>query len=250
MAPALYPYIMGLALGAGFLLSRNTQRDLALPLRQRLAIALWAFCGAMIGAKLPYVFTDWPGLLSGAAWFANGKTILCGLAGGYLGVELAKTACDVRVKTGDSFAVPVAVSIAIGRLACLAGGCCYGTPTDLPWGVVFPTADGLARHPTQLYESGFHAAFAVVLVWLQKRGLFRGQLMKLYIIVYAAYRFGTELIRPEARVWAGLTVYQLGALLLVGLFAWLWRRDVRSRAARAEGVRQPADDVRVCQLDA
>ena len=153
MANTYYTLIMMLAVGAGVFLSRRTQRGLRLTNGEKLGVGLGAFCGAMLGAKLPFVLSDWEGMLSGAAWFASGKTILCGLVGGYFGVEIAKWSLGIRVKTGDSFAVPVAVAVGIGRLACFVGGCCYGTPTSLPWGVIFPAIDSQARHPTQLYEA-------------------------------------------------------------------------------------------------
>ena len=213
------------AVMTGAMLSRRSQRSLALSGGQKLGICLGAFCGAMLGAKLPFVISDPEGLLSGTAWFADGKTILCGLVGGYFGVEIAKWSLHLRVRTGDSFAVPVAASIAVGRLACFSAGCCHGTPTSLPWAVVFPVVDELPRHPTQLYESAFHLTAALVLHQLHRRGLFRGQLIKLYIIVYATYRFASETIRPEARLWGNLTVYQWASLLLIPLFAWLWARD-------------------------
>lgn len=218
---------MAAAIFVGIVLARRTQRPLALSQREKLGIGMGAFCGAMLGAKLPFVLSDWDGLLSGAAWFSNGKTILCGLVGGYFGVELAKWLLGVRIKTGDSFAVPVAAAVGIGRLGCFHAGCCYGTPTSLPWGVVFPNVDALSRHPTQLYEAAFHLTAACVLAWLQWRGLFRGQLIKLYIMSYLIYRFATELIRPEARLWMGLTGYQWAILVLLPLFAWLWHRDAR-----------------------
>lgn len=223
----LYALIMLAAVATGALVARRTQRSLGLTRREKLGIGLGAFCGAMIGAKLPFALADWEGLLSGSAWFSNGKTILCGLVGGYFGVELAKWVLGVRVKTGDSFAVPVALAVGIGRLACFTAGCCYGTPTDLPWGVRFPQIDQLPRHPTQLYEAAFHFTAAVVLFELQSRGLLRGQLIKLYIICYLLYRFATELIRPEVRLWGGLTGYQWAAAALVPLFVWLWIRDRR-----------------------
>jgi prolipoprotein diacylglyceryltransferase len=81
------------------------------------------------------------------------------------------------------------------------------------------------RHPTQLYEAAFSALMAVLLFGLRERGLLRLQLMKLYIVAYLVYRFLTEFIRPEPRLWQGLTGYQLLALAMVPLFVLLWRAD-------------------------
>jgi phosphatidylglycerol:prolipoprotein diacylglycerol transferase len=225
MVDPIYVLIMAAAVLTGIVLARWTQSTLRLTPREKFFIGLGAFCGAMIGAKLPFVLADWDGLLSGLAWFSNGKTILCGLVGGYFGVEIAKWMLGVRTKTGDAFAVPVAAAVGIGRLGCFHAGCCYGTPTLLPWGVVFPNVDHLPRHPTQLYESAFHLTAAVVLYWLLRRGMFRGQLIKLYILSYLIYRFLTEFIRPEARFAGGLTGYQWAALVLAILFVGLWIRD-------------------------
>jgi len=220
-----YTVIMFSAITISVLISRHTQKGLALTFWQKAGLGLGAYCGAMIAAKLPFVFSQWEGFLSGAAWFSNGKTILCGLVGGYAGVETAKWAMLIKTKTGDGFAVPVAVGVAVGRLGCYEFGCCYGTPTDLPWGIVFPGAGELPRHPTQLYETMFHLAMAGLLYVFQRRGLFRGQLIKMYIITYAIYRFCTEFIRPEERIWWGLTGYQVACVVIVFLFAFLWWRD-------------------------
>jgi len=228
-----YAAIMSLAIFAGWLLSRRTQRGLDVSRTERLAIAVGAFCGAMLGAKLPFALADWPGLLSGAAWFSDGKTIVLGLVGGYFGVEVAKWALGVRVKTGDTFAVPVAVAVGIGRVGCFHAGCCHGTPTELSWGVDF--GDGVLRHPTQLYEAAFHLAIAALLAWLAGQALLRGQLVKLYIICYLLYRFVTEWIRPEPQVFGGLTGYQWAAVLLTPLFALLWWRDSRALSRTPSG---------------
>lgn len=228
-----YTLVMLAAVAVMSLLLRRWQASLPLPAWQKLAIGVGGFCGAMIGAKLPFAFSDWAGLVSGTAWLSDGKTIMCGIVGGYFGVELAKWTLDIRVKTGDTFAVPVAVGVAIGRIACFTGGCCYGTPTSLPWGVCFARAgESLPRHPTQLYEAAFHFTMAGLLFGLQQRGLFKGQLIKLYILAYLAYRFLTELIRPEPRVLLGLTGYQWAALGLAPLFVTLWWLDARLFARR------------------
>jgi len=70
----------------------------------------------------------------------------------------------------------------------------------------------------------------VLLVWLVRRpgGVgphLRGQLVKLYILAYLAYRFASEFLRPEPSWMAGLTVYQWTALALAPIFIWLWWRD-------------------------
>lgn len=225
MLPHLYPLIMITAVVTGVILSRRTMPALGLTRIERVAIGMGAFIGAMIGAKLPFALSDWQALISGRAWFDNGKTIVFGLVGGYFGVELAKRSLDIRIKTGDGFAVPVAAAVAVGRLGCFAAGCCYGAVTKVAWGVDF--GDGRLRHPTQLYEFLFHGAAALGLAWLQGKGLFRGQLIKLYILVYLAYRFVTEFIRPEPTLGLGLTGYQWACLALMPVFGYLWVRDRR-----------------------
>lgn len=193
-------------------------------------IGLAAFSGAILTAKLPFLIPGLPGFTAADGLFISGKTILFGMVGGYFGVEFAKRSIGVKTKTGDTFVVPVAASIAIGRLACFCGGCCYGTETDVPWAVMFPAIDQLGRHPTQLYESVFHLVAAVMI----RRKVLPGQLIKLYFICYCCYRFLTEFIRPEARIVGGLTAYQWSAVLFSMLFAWLWWRDaamLRSQSA-------------------
>ncbi len=229
MVPWTYPLIIGAAIVTGVLVSRRTQSTLPLADSERIGIAVGAFIGAMLGAKLPFVLSDWQELVSGRAWFADGKTILTGMAGGYLGVVVAKWSLGICTRTGDSFAVPVAASVAVGRLGCFVAGCCYGRPTSLPWGVVFTQHDGQPRHPTQLYEAAFHALAAVVLYTLQRAGMFRGNLIKLYIIAYAVYRFFTEFVREEQPLWLDLTGYQWSALAMIVVFSALWWHDAEPR---------------------
>lgn len=224
----MYTLIMFLAVASGAALLKLSQRALPMPWEDKLAIGVGAFCGAMLGAKLPFALFGEAEFWTAAAWLSNGKTILAGLVGGYAGVEFVKWVLGIRTKTGDSFAAPVALSVAVGRLACFVGGCCFGTPTTLPWGVVFPAIDSMPRHPTQLYESAFHFAMAIVLLVLQRRGMFRGQLMKLYIICYAIYRFASEQIRPEPEMWGQLTAYQWASVGIVVVFGFLWWHDSRA----------------------
>ena len=73
-----YTLTMIAAVVAGSWLLRDSQKSLPLSTSEKIGLAIGCFCGAMIGAKLPFVLYDWSGFLSGAAWFAHGKTIICG----------------------------------------------------------------------------------------------------------------------------------------------------------------------------
>jgi phosphatidylglycerol:prolipoprotein diacylglycerol transferase len=202
-----------------------------LPRWKGLVLGLAAFVGGSLGAKLPFALAS-PGdaWLDGTAWLSDGKTIVAGLIGAYLAVELAKWALDIHVKTGDTFALPLALALAVGRFGCFFNGCCYGTPTSLPWGISFRMPDGqwLRCHPTQLYEVLFHSLMAVVLIILMRRGTLRGQLLKLYLISYGCFRFLTEYIRPEPIWLAGLTFYQWASLVLILGLLLQWLQEVHA----------------------
>ena len=90
-----------------------------------------------LGGKVPFAAAHQEGWFSYAAWFSDGKTIVAGLIGAYLAVELSKLLLGIHVKTGDTFALPLALAMAVGRWGCFFNGCCYGVETTLPWGVWF-----------------------------------------------------------------------------------------------------------------
>lgn len=106
----------------------------------------------------------------------------------------------------DILAPPVVLFIAILRLACLAAGCCYGIPAPgLPWAITFtnPHAISIYKnipvHPTELYESVGALAILVVLLALRHRAEWRGNLMWLALLSYAAIRFVIEFYRGDPR---------------------------------------------------
>jgi phosphatidylglycerol:prolipoprotein diacylglycerol transferase len=220
MPHAAYTMFMLLALAAFWAVRRAQPAPTPAPQlhwKKRALIAWAMLVGAAAGAKLPF--------LAQGDWLGDGKTVLTGIAGAYLAVEIAKFLAGIEAKTGDGVALPLAVSLAIGRWGCFFNGCCFGTRTSLPWSCDF--GDGVPRHPTQIYESLFHAAMAIVLIWLARRDLLRWQRLKLYLIAYCAFRFATEFIRPEPRILGGLTWYQWFTLPMAGALAVQWRLDQR-----------------------
>ena len=233
MSPRLAYSAFMLAALAVFLLARRVlpAGELAkLTRAERIALALAAFVGGTFGARLPFLFHVTPSGVTFTAWLADGKTITTGLVGAYLGVELAKLALGIKVKTGDAYAIPLALALAVGRWGCFFNGCCYGVETNLPWGVDF--GDGVRRHPTQIYESLFHLVMAGVLIAVVRLGWLPRQRLKLYLIAYFAYRFATEFIRPEPPGLWGLTFYQWVAVAAVCGLSIQWWVDQPAKPER------------------
>ena len=230
---AAYPIAMLLAIAA-FWIVRRWQPSLTpsaqLTVVQKLYLALIAFVGGSLGSKLPFVIAKGH-LFSSEAWLADGKTITAALVGAYIAVELAKPILGVRFKTGDDYALPLAVALFIGRWGCFFNGCCYGGETELPWGVVFETLPGI-RHPIQLYEVLFHALAAGLLVFLIQKRLCESHRLQLYLIAYCMFRWSTEFLRPEP-IWAfGMTAYQWAVLGFGLALALQWRLESRAAAKR------------------
>ena len=178
------------------------------------------------------------------AWFSDGKTIVAGLIGAYLAVELAKLAAGHSRQDRRHLRPAVGPGDGVGRWGCFFNGCCYGVETTLPWGVWFrvKTATGSAATNVIRRRSTracFTSRWRCVLWQLMQRGLLPGQRLKLYLIAYGVYRFLTEYIRPEPAWWLGLTFYQwAAAALAAGMIAqWVAERHSQPLTAIVAEVR-------------
>jgi phosphatidylglycerol:prolipoprotein diacylglycerol transferase len=164
-----------------------------------------------------------------------GKSLLGGVAVGYLAVIYAKRRLGITRPTGDLFAVALSAGEAVGRIGCFFAGCCYGKVTTLPWGVY---DHGALRHPTQLYSGVAAALTFALLVYLErKRVLPENGLLYLQIAVLCALRFPIEFVREVPSTVLGLTTVQVACIGGFGFFAWRLRRllakSERSRVAVA-----------------
>jgi phosphatidylglycerol---prolipoprotein diacylglyceryl transferase len=192
-----------------------------------------AAAGAAVGSKLIYWFEDpaktlqqWHNL----AYLMGGKTIVGGLAGGLIAVEWIKRRSGITESTGDLFAIPLAVGVAIGRIGCFLTGLAddtYGNPTGLPWGVDF--GDGIRRHPTQVYEIAFLLLLTLALWRLMHRPHLNGDVFKAFMVCYAAWRILVDFLKP------GVTVLRLSPIqwLCVAVLVY-YAIDFRRRHRRQE----------------
>ncbi len=176
--------------------------------------------GAALGSRLLAALED------PAHFSLLGKTIVGGLLGGLIGVELMKKALGITQRTGDLFAIPLAVGTAVGRIGCWMAGLedqTHGLPTALPWG--YDYGDGVRRHPTQLYEVAFCLTLAVVLarICLPQPG----DRFKLFMVAYMAWRLLIDFLKPGVAM-AGLTAIQWAALACLIYYATDIRRWLTS----------------------
>jgi len=219
-----YAIAMTLAFAAGFAVYRVNTRGMEKQSDQLFPILLAAFLGGVIGAKLPVILLN---LRFGLSWQAilEGRTIVGGLVGGTLAVLFVKKKLGIRTRYGNLLAPPIALGMAIGRIGCFFSGCCFGKPTDLPWGITF--GDGIARHPTQLYELIF-CLCAFVLLQRAHRTAPPGSLLTRFFLAYFIFRFAEEFIRPYTLI-AGLTAFQwiciAGILILTAKTCWMKKQE-------------------------
>ncbi|WP_203256565.1 prolipoprotein diacylglyceryl transferase [Hyunsoonleella ulvae] len=179
----------------------------------RLSIILGAALGALIGSRVVGILEnpvfEWS--QQNIIQLLNTKTIMGGLFGGLLGVELAKKYIGETQSSGDLFVFPIILGIFIGRIGCFLSGInefTYGKVTDFFMGM--DLGDGLLRHPTSLYELVFLVILFFSLKWLQKyRELPNGDLFKWFMILYFGFRFCIEFLKPNVFYVFGLSTIQI-----------------------------------------
>ncbi len=214
------------------LLRRRSGDPLATELRW--AVIAAAAVGAALGSKLLYWFED--PRMTVADWrdpvyLMGGKTIVGALIGGLIAVEWLKKLLGITQRTGDLYAIPLCIGIAVGRIGCFLTGLAdrtYGTPTALPWGVDF--GDGIHRHPTQLYEILFVIALAALLWRWSQRPHRSGDLFKGFMVGYFGWRLVVDFLKPDVRVLLGLSSIQWACVAMLAYYArdiavWLRHRS-------------------------
>lgn len=197
------------------------------------SLVYWLFAGALVGGKLLYLGVEWRSLASGELHplrdLRYGFVFFGGVAGSMLaGVVWCRRNAASFAKLSDYFAVALPLGHALGRLGCLAAGCCGGRPTDLPWGLRFTHPDslvaphlaGVPLHPFQVYESAANllAAWAAarVLGGVEAGRLRAGSGWAAYLGLYGAARFLLETFRGDDR---GQGLLWLSPSQAVGLLA-------------------------------
>jgi phosphatidylglycerol:prolipoprotein diacylglycerol transferase len=157
----------------------------------------------------PHLFRSHPFWLLGLLtvpdiWFALGGA----LAGVLAGTLYALAEGLPLLRTVDVLAPAVAIASCINRIGAFFGGSAWGTPTHLPWGLVYrsPVAYlwyrvplGVALHPVQLYDAAASLGIFALLVWMGRgAGSSRdGEIAGAWLFLYGLIRFFLEFLRGD-----------------------------------------------------
>ena len=227
-----------------------------LPREKIYDLSLWMLLASLIGSKVLMFLTEpeyreHPLQLFSLDFLRSGGVFYGGLIGAVLtGYFLMKRYKLPWWKTADACAPGIAIGNFFGRQGCFSAGCCWGKPTNLPWGVKFtevgheitgvPTNSYL--HPTQLYESFAMLIVFFFLLWLHRRKRFSGQVILLYLLLYAGIRFAIEFVRDDPRgdihgltTLTGLSTSQMISIIVGGVALTVliirWRKESASAKA-------------------
>ncbi|WP_281989524.1 prolipoprotein diacylglyceryl transferase family protein [Aquimarina aggregata] len=188
-----------------------------IPSTNRLSIIIGAVFGAFLGSRIlgflenPIVdFT--PEYL---IYLLSVKTIMGGLFGGLLGVELAKKIIKENKSSGDLFTYPIILGIIIGRIGCFLAGInefTYGKETTSFLGM--DLGDGVFRYPIALFEIVFMIVLWWCLRYFQRNYKYKnGLLFQYFMISYFLFRFCIEFLKPNVFLIFGLSSIQYLCIL-------------------------------------
>jgi len=224
-----------LAFAFGLWLGIKRARKVGIESDSIMDFVVWIMISSLVGARLTYVIFNWSEFasrpLDAISPFQSDGSI--GIAGLVVlgGVAFAIPTAAIFAKRRkipfwklvDVMMPSLAFGLAIGRIGCYLNGCCFGLPTDLPWGVQFPKGafagvvfPGAHVHPTQLYDFIYNSLIALVLLWYTPKKRFEGELFALFLVIYGTMRIWVEALRyyePSGIPFVWMGVHITGSMI-------------------------------------
>ncbi|MCV6588783.1 MAG: prolipoprotein diacylglyceryl transferase [Marinobacterium sp.] len=233
-------YLVGF--GAAYLLGslRARQPDSGWTVEMVSDFVFWGAMGAVLGGRFGYVlFYNFDSFLADPFWLFAVWEGGMSFHGGLLGVLVVLILFGRKhqkslLEMGDFVAPLVPVGLGAGRLGNFIGGELWGRTTDVSWAVVFPRAgDGLARHPSQLYQLILEGVTLFLVLWFySSKPRPRAAVSGLFLMLYGLFRSLVEFVRePDAHLgfvaFGWLTQGQLLSLPMIAggalLMVWAYR---------------------------
>ncbi len=227
-----YGFFLALAFLVGILLSLRYVKKEGLDPQIVLDLAIYTIIAAIAGSRFFYVIGQWDYFRSNPLEiFMVQKGGLVFLGGFFLALAVTVLYASAKkiplLKLFDALAPGVTLGYSIARIGCFLNGCCFGLPTKLSWGLIFPAGSlaasyfpGEPLHPTQLYSMILMFLAFLVLIWIYRSKKFDGQIFFWWLILYSTYRFLVEALRFSPIHWLGLTPAQAMVIFTFALGVW------------------------------
>lgn len=229
-------YLVGFLAGWGLLALRLRTSPRGFTQEQLSDLVFFAALGAIIGGRLGYMFFyDWRALIADPLLVVQTWKGGMSFHGGLIGVLLGLWLCARKFKKPflsltDLIAPVVPIGLGAGRIGNFINGELWGRVTDVSWGMIFPNAGDLPRHPSQLYEFAMEGVFLFIILWLYSRKPRpMGAVSGLFAIFYGVFRCTAEFFRqPDIQIgYLAFDWFTEGQLLsipliLVGIALLVW----------------------------
>lgn len=159
---------------------------------------------AIIGARLYYVAFQWDSYKDDLSQIFNiksgGLAIYGGIIGALIGgIIVAKIKKQNILNLLDVAMLGFLIGQGIGRWGNFTNQEAFGTPTDLPWGMLSENTNGVTVHPCFLYESIWCLlGFLLLHLFSKKMQRYPGQIFYLYLVWYGFERMIVEGLRTDS----------------------------------------------------
>jgi phosphatidylglycerol---prolipoprotein diacylglyceryl transferase len=193
----IYGFLVALGTVLSLLVCLRTGRLLSLDTDKIWTVAVLAVVAALLGSWALSILLHWP---------RNGFAI------GFAFVAIAVATAVLSAlwfrlpirRTADAFAPSLALYSSVVSIACFEAGCDYGTPTNLPWAVVFNrqatmpnTPLGVPLHPTQLYAGLIQFVLFAFLMWWLHRPHGDGEVLGAWLFLAGLSSFFLTFLRGD-----------------------------------------------------
>ena len=245
-------YLAGILIGYWYLTVLIRQPGSPMARRHADDFIFHATLGIIVGGRLGYILFYQPSILQNPLDIFKLWEGGMSLHGGAIGVIIAIWLMARKEKLSflrvcDYIACAVPFGLFFGRLANFVNGELWGKVTTVPWGIVFPGAGDLPRHPSQLYEAILEGpvmfAILATLFWKTKARYEPGKLFGVAALSYGAARFYVEFYREsdaQLMEFAQRTGLHMGQwltipLLVLGLYLVVTAKGRRTRVEPIAG---------------
>lgn len=247
-----YGLMLGLSLVVGwYIVLPLCERD-GMDKEEMGKLYVWTAVFSMVGARLLYVFTNWPHFamnpLDVFKVMDGGLVAYGGFLGGLLtGIVYCRIKGLRLLAWADCVVPSLGTGLMFTRIGCLLAGCDFGKPSDVAWAIRFPktaaaykeqlaaglldptATQSLPVHPTQIYESLIGLTLFALTMLVRRYRKFSGQSFVAFAIGYGILRYFVETLRADSQrgeigpfstsQFIGLVTSALAA----GFLVYLWR---------------------------